>query len=177
MPQIGDRKRGKEIGRSGGGERSLYEWSPCRVCGKTRWVVVLKGAVKSVICKHCSDIEKMKSLHHNGLAYSNWRGGVMYRYGYKYIWLPEDSIYYPMTGRHNHYVAEHRLVMAKHLGRCLHDWEVVHHKNGIRDDNRFENLELTTNGKHMKEHSKGYRDGFQKGYLDGKNKATKEEAT
>jgi hypothetical protein len=57
--------------------------------------------------------------------------------GYVWVYFPE----HPAAAK-NRSVKEHRLVMEAQIGRYLYPWEQVHHRNGVKTDNRPENLEL-----------------------------------
>ena len=64
-------------------------------------------------------------------------GKILWNNRYVGIYFPE----HPNANKCG-YVAEHVIIMSKHLGRPLRKGENIHHKNGLRNDNRIENLEL-----------------------------------
>lgn len=114
---------GKEIGKKD--TYGKYVLVTCPLCIRQHWVKGSRLARTRGRCWLCT----------------HWKGGKQKTGGYMGIKLQPDDFFYPMAHRQG-VVLEHRLVMAKYLNRCLLSWEVVHHKNGIRDDNRLENLEL-----------------------------------
>jgi hypothetical protein len=77
-----------------------------------------------------------------------WRGGrTCSPEGYVRVRLSPDDPVFGVMADHAGYVLEHRLVMARYLGRSLRDDETVHHINGRHSDNKLENLQLRI-GKH-----------------------------
>jgi hypothetical protein len=76
--------------------------------------------------------------------------------GYVYLWAP-DHPHCHEHGQKKGYVAEHRLVWEAANGRLLGTNEVVHHINGVRDDNRVENLVAMTHSQHCASHAGDHR--------------------
>lgn len=67
-----------------------------------------------------------------------WKGGrISNGFGYVSILMPDHP-----CAKKSGYIAEHRIVMEKYIGRFLEKNEIVHHKNGKRHDNRISNLQL-----------------------------------
>lgn len=174
MPQLGDIKDGRELGY-----KCHYKWiwHACVDCGRCRWVRLRHGSAEHLRCNSCAGKYKPSA---RGSRASRWKGGHRSSTnGYSEILLQPSDFFYPMA-QQNGYVLEHRLVMAKKLGRCLQPWELVHHK-GVRytgipnkQDNLEDNLEMTTRGSHAIEHSRGYKAGYQKGLVDGRLKQIEE---
>ena len=78
----------------------------------------------------------------------SWKGGryIDSRDGYVFV-RKKDAI----GMRNDGYIVEHRYIMEKFLKRPLTPLEEVHHKNGVKTDNRIENLELVVKKFHYGE--------------------------
>ncbi len=141
----------------------------CPECGEERKIVCRSASILyKKRCNHCATIKSHRDNPRIGRQenHYNWKGGInINRQGYILEYIRKDNPFYPMatnTGqkRFGGYVLQHRLVMAKHLDRCLLPHEIVHHLNGVRADNRIENLNLIS----RIEHTVTYQDGFREGY-------------
>lgn len=138
MPELNQTAKGTDLGYTGHGSKyNKYIYTSCPDCKKLRWVRLSQAKQQRTRC--CSCICRARTGEKNG----NWRGNAsrLIIAGYIVVKLLPGSPYFPMTASRRR-ILEHRLIMAQHLGRCLYSWEIVHHKNGVRDDNRLENLEL-----------------------------------
>jgi hypothetical protein len=93
----------------------------CKECQAPVWE-------NSTVCIKCHNASGDKS--------PSWKGGRTYhKAGYVMIKVAGHP-------KNNGYLFEHILVMENYLGRKLYPGENIHHINGVKDDNRLENLEL-----------------------------------
>jgi hypothetical protein len=100
---------------------------------------------RAMCCSKACAVHRRIAEHPETFRTNNngrWKGGrTRNRAGYVMVQAKDHP---DVQGTTRVYVLEHRLVMERHLGRILSSTEYIHHKNGIRDDNRLENLELWT---------------------------------
>jgi hypothetical protein len=101
-------------------------WTPCIDCGRS-------GPAKNLRCNRCEGLNRRGINHHQYTTGKN-----INNHGYVIL-----------TGKHDHpnsysngSMLEHVFIVSEDIGRALLKGEMVHHKNGIRTDNRIENLEL-----------------------------------
>lgn len=62
---------------------------------------------------------------------------------------------YVLVRMNGKYIPEHRLIWLQHSELIeIPKGKIIHHINGVKDDNRIENLQIMTQKQHMKLHHK-----------------------
>lgn len=122
----------------------------CKICSKVFYVYPSLSSRQfySNACRgkgiiqpkeHLENMRKLsKGKLPRGEKHWNWKGGK-FKDVRGYVFVKAEN--HPLADEKG-YVREHRLVMEKYIGRTLLPTEVVHHVNGIIDDNRVQNLML-----------------------------------
>ncbi len=132
-----------------------YEEHACADCGKIRRVQMRSGVPASPRCHPCGAKHRVEAKAGSWASrerHPRWKGGRhVTTAGYVQIVVPVDDpmiVMADVRGR----VYEHRLVVARLLGRPLLREEQVHHRNGDKQDNRLANLELASLPEHAAHH-------------------------
>ncbi len=138
MPQLGERVHAFDIGRKSGG---FVRWVRCPTCELERWIHERKqrGVPPSEepykVCSQCRIKEWVKTRDYKRENHPNWKGRLKRSTGYISINKPEHH-----RASKAGYVWEHILIWEQEHGCKLPDGYVIHHLNGIKDDNRPVNL-------------------------------------
>ena len=115
-------------------------WNCLCDCGNktvVRTQSLCDGLTRSCGC-YRDEVNRKMCVKRRGQKSPLWKGGrFVDKSGYVRLHNPS----HPNCDKKG-YVAEHVLVMSNFLKRPLEKGELVHHKNGVKNDNRIENLEL-----------------------------------
>ena len=133
-------------GRAGKRKRCLILLL-CPNCKKERWVQkrYSKKQVNPIVCLRCYFANNL------GKNSSRWNGGKnLNAQGYIMIL----AVGHPLA-RKNGYILEHRLIAAERWGIFAVMGMHVHHKDGNKQNNSTENLELIAPDKHHSLHNRG----------------------
>lgn len=126
------------------GQIPLGKYFKCSQCMVDVWKKPSKTYKEKFCSSSCYFL--WKKSNPNKVAYKD----KIFVSGYFYIYMPN----HPKAIKNGRYIAEHRLVAEKIVGRILNHNEIAHHKNGIKTDNRKCNIEVMTISEHNRYHAK-----------------------
>lgn len=110
---------------------------------ETKKKISLAHKGKKLTPEHREKVLKTLIFGLKGSHNPNWNGGVINRHGYVYFLNPSHP-----SCHKNGYIKRAVIVAEEKIGRHLFPNEVTHHINGIKDDDRPENIEVLTASQH-----------------------------